>query len=192
MSTSSPENQDYIQGILTNNHQVVRTIYEKYHKAIIQLVETNRGTKEDAKDVFQEALLLIYQKAKQPDFQLTSSFFTYFYAICRNIWSNKTRKKAFGEVTLSDEKASMLIEDDTEQYHKNEQYILYRRKFLELGESCQQVLTLFLKKVSLKEIAVQLGLSSEGYAKKKKYQCKKQLVKLIQMDTSYQELKAGV
>lgn len=190
MPSAQADTNDYIKGILTNDHQVVRTIYEKYHKAIIQLVETNRGTKEDAKDVFQEALLLIYQKAKQPDFKLSSSFFTYFYAICKNVWSNKTRKKSFGEVTLSDEKASMIVEEPSEQLHKNEQYILYRRKFLELGESCQQLMSLFLKKVSLKEIAEQLGLSSEGYAKKKKYKCKQQLVKLIQSDISYRELTA--
>ena len=181
--------QDYIQAILTNDHQVVRLIYEKHHRAIIQLVETNNGTREDARDVFQEALLLIYQKAKAPDFQLTSSFFTYFYAVCRNIWSNKVRKKSFGEVTLSDDKASMLVDESPEQFHKNEQYILYRRKFQELAEDCQRLLTLFFNKTSLKAIAEEMGLSSEGYAKKKKYKCKNELVRLIQSDASYQELK---
>jgi RNA polymerase sigma factor (sigma-70 family) len=136
--------KDYLQGIIQGDNRVIRAIYEEHHRAIVQLVEKNSGTLDDAKDVFQEGLMLIYQKAKQPDFKLTSSFFTYFYAVCRNIWSNKRRKKPFGEVTLSNEMTSMIEDDSPEALERNEQYTLYRNKFLELGEDCQKLLSLFL------------------------------------------------
>lgn len=190
MLNTRTDSKDYIKGILQGDAKLVNEIYEKYHKAILKLVETNRGTPDDARDVFQEGLMLIYQKAQQPNFKLTSSFFTYFYAVCRNIWSNRSRKKSFGEVTLSDEMKSMVVDDSPSAIEQNEQYVLYRRKFLELGADCQQLLNLFLKKVSLKEIAEQLGLSSVGYAKKKKFKCKEKLIRLIQQDASYQELVA--
>ena len=184
------EANEYLQGIIKGDNRIIRAIYEQHHRAIIQLVEKNSGTVDDAKDVFQEGLMLIYQKAKQPDFKLTSSFFTYFYAVCRNIWSNKRRKKSFGEVTLSDEMTSMVKDDSPEVLEHNEQYTLYRNKFLELGEDCQKLLSLFLQKISMNEIVERMGLSSVGYAKKKKFKCKERLVKLIQNDVKFAELKA--
>lgn len=189
MTNTQTDQADYIAGILSGNPVLVKEIYEKYHKAIIQLVETNKGTAEDAKDVFQEGLMLVYQKAKKPDFQLTSSFFTYFYAVCRNIWSNKMKKKSFGEVTLSDEMKSIVRDDTPQQLEQNEQYTLYRQKFLELGKDCQQLMSLFLNKISMKEIVEKMGLSSISYAKKKKFKCKEQLVKRIQSDVRYLELR---
>ena len=182
------QTNNYIKGILNGDPQLINEIYENYHQAILKLVQNYNGTAEDARDVFQEGLMLIYRKAQQPDFQLSSSFFTYFYAICRNIWSNQTRKKSFGEVTLNDEMKSMVKDDSPIMLEQNEQYILYRKKFLELGEDCQQLLSLFLQKISLREIAKKMGLSSEGYAKKKKYKCKEKLITLIQNDPSYKEL----
>ena len=179
---------DYLDGIRRSDPKVLRAIYENYHKAILQLVEKNRGTADDAQDVFQEGLMLIFQKVKQPDFKLTSSFFTYFYAVCRNIWSNQMRKKSFGEVSLSEDMKSMVKDEAPEVLEHNEQYTLYRQKFLELGKECQQLLGLFMQKVSLKEIAEKMGLSSVGYAKKKKFKCKEKLVKLVKNDARYQEL----
>jgi RNA polymerase sigma factor (sigma-70 family) len=188
MSEKKLKTDPYIQAILNGESALIAKIYEEYHRAIIQLVENNGGNTEDAKDVFQEGLMLIYQKASQPGFKLTSSFFTFFYAVCRNIWFNKRRKKSFGEVSLSDEMTSTIEDDSPEILEHNEQYTLYRNKFLELSADCQQLLSLFMKKVSLKEIAEVMGLSSIGYAKKKKYKCKERLVTLIQSDARYAEL----
>ncbi|MCB0641664.1 MAG: sigma-70 family RNA polymerase sigma factor [Phaeodactylibacter sp.] len=188
MPKPSSETVDYLEGIRRGDPQVVEQIYKSYHQAIIQLVTKYKGSVEDAQDVFQEGLVLIFQKARQPDFQLTSSFFTYFYAVCRNIWSNHMRKKSFGEVSLTDDMKSMVQGEDPEFLEQNEQYTLYRQKFLELNEECRELLGLFLKKVSLKEIAGKMGISSIGYAKKKKFKCKEKLVQLVKSDPRYQEL----
>lgn len=189
MSEELTNNDVYLKGILSGNASILREIYETYHKAIIKLVETNQGTRQDAKDVFQEGLMLIYQKAQSADFKLTSSFFTYFYAVCRNIWSNKKKKKSFGEVTLSSEMTSILVDTSVETIAQNEQYALYRTKFILLGKDCQRILSLFFAKVKMVEIVEQMQLSSVAYAKKKKFKCKEQLVKMIQSDAKYQELK---
>ena len=180
---------DFIEGIVKGDHRRIKKIYEQYHKAILQLVETNKGTAEDARDVFQEALMLIYQKAQKPDFQLTSSFFTYFYAICRNIWFNKRKKRSFGEVTLSDEMTSMIENESSDELEQNEQYVLYRKKFLLLGNDCQQVLRMYMEKISMQEIMKKMGYGSLSYTKKRKFKCKEQLIKMIEKDPAFKELK---
>ena len=182
------KNQYYIDGIRKGNREVVRTIYENYHKAIVYLVESQQGTKEDAHDVFQEGLVMMYQKVQQPDFKLTSSFLTYFHVVCRNIWLNKLRKKMKKQVTLDNKMLLMLEEEQTPMLEKSEEYFLYRKMFLQLGKDCQKVLDLFLEKVSMEEIMKQMGYGSISYTKKRKFLCKEKLVQSIRNDPSFREL----
>jgi len=191
MAKIEEQKEDYIKGIRDGNSIVIRKIYENYHQAIVHLVETNNGTKDDGHDVFQEGLVTIFQKVKSPDFQLTSSFLTYFYAICRNIWYNKLRKKSNSEVTLDDKMLLMLEEDSVPVLEQSEQYFLYRKMFLELGQDCQKVLGMFLQKIQMSAIMEKMGYGSISYTKKRKFLCKEKLVQLIQNDPGYQELKEG-
>ncbi len=185
----SDKDENYLDGIRNKDSEVIRKIYEQFHQAIVHLVETKQGTMEDACDVFQEGLMLVYQKARNPKFRLTSSFLTYFYAVCRNIWSNKRRKKSNQQVTIDEDVLSMQEELPTTTIERNEQYFLYRKKFLQLGKDCQKVLNLFLQKISMEKIMAEMGYSSIGYTKKRKFLCKEKLVKLIKNDPSYRELR---
>lgn len=189
MATNVDKNQIYIEGIKRGNPKVIRAIYQKYYKAIAHLVETHGGTEEDSRDVFQEGLMVMFQKVKQDNFQLTSTFLTYFYALCRNIWSNKLRKRPKKEVTFDTELLSIEAEDPNINVEKNERYFLYRQKFLLLGKDCQKVLGLFLKKIRMEEITKQMGYSSINYTKKRKFLCKEKLVQLIRKDRDFEDLK---
>ncbi len=177
-----------LEGIRAGNPQVLEKIYKDYHKAILHLVASNKGTTEDARDVFQEAILVIYQKSKEPDFKLNHTFLTYFYAVCRNIWRNKLKKKSFGEVSLSDEMIPIYKEEDLPDIEKNEKYVLFQSKFVLLGADCQRLLNLFFAKVKMADIMEKMGFSSIGYTKKRKFQCKTKLIELIEKDSRYQEL----
>lgn len=191
MTKKALKDDIYLNGIKDGETATLQEIYHNYYPAIQQYIETHQGNKEDAKDVFQEGILLLYQKSKKADFQLTSSFFTYFFAVCKYIWSNKRRKKSFGEVTLTEEITSIVKDVSSDDLFQNEQYTLYRAKFLELGAECRQILSLFFEKVKMAEIVEKMKYSSVSYAKKRKFLCKERLVKLIQNDARYQELKEG-
>lgn len=56
-----------------------------------ELIRKNSGKRSDAKDVFQDALVIFHQKVKN-DLQLTSSIGTYIYGVCRNLWMDELRK----------------------------------------------------------------------------------------------------
>lgn len=71
---------------------------------------------------------------------------------------------------------------------EEERFRLYRAKFRKLSESCRKVMSLYFQKVPMEEIAKLMGFSSEGYAKKRKYQCKEKLIGLIREDRSFNEL----
>lgn len=182
-------NEYYINGIRNNNSKIINEIYEKYSKAIIQYVTTHNGNVDDAQDVFQEGMIVLFQKIYAPDFELTSSLLTYFYSICKFIWLNKSRKKRLSTVDI--EKTPEIF-DDTNSIQKDlerkERTEFYQKKFQQLGDGCQKVLTFFYEGLKMKQIAEKMGFASSGYAAKRKLKCKRQLMKLITQDNFYQEI----
>lgn len=187
-SSTTHIDQRLIKGIARNDRAVMTEIYERFLGKIIAFVEQNSGSEADARDLFQEALIAIFSKARKGELELSSSFYTYLYAVCRNLWLKKLRKNKGKEVTLdpelvsSDERASELDLDEQDRMR------LYRAKFSLLGEDCRKLLQLFFEGISMSEIAAKLGFASEGYAKKRKFQCKQKLVTAIQSDPLYKEL----
>ena len=177
----------YIEGIASNNSKILEEIYQKYSKAILKLVTNNNGTVDDAKDVIQESLIIIYKKAQDQEFKLTSSFFTYFYAIARHVWWKMLRKNKANEVSI-DENLGLIEESNVETaILKREKHNFYLSKLDALGEQCRQLLQYHTQGKRVKEIVQLMGFSSEGYARKRKFKCKEQLIKLIKKDQKYQE-----
>ena len=78
---------------------------------------------------------------------------------------------------------------EEEELTREAQYQLYRKKFRELGEGCRKLLQLSMAGKRMREIVAQLGMSSEQYARKRKFQCKQQLIRLIRQDPSYDALR---
>jgi len=184
-------NDKIIKGILKNNDSVLHYIYNEYYPEINLYILKNNGIEEDANDVFQEGLIILYRKIKKNQFFLKCSFGTYLYSVCRLLWLKQLREKKTRfmvkeklPIYLKDKKNQDLI--DT--IEKNERYGLYQKYFLKLGKDCQKTLQLFLDNVPLKNIAKQMGYKNEKYAKKKKYKCKETLIKNIKQDKKFKEL----
>lgn len=175
-----------IEGIRNQDKTVLKSLYADYFPTIKRLVIDNNGTEQDAKDVFQEGIIIIYRKIKEGTFELTSSFKSYIYSVCRFIWIKQLSKNKENaeqqNVYLEYEGISDISNDE---YQKNEEYKLYQYHFKRLGKDCQKLLQLYLMKVPLKEIAEELGIDSMQYIKRKKYKCKEQLVRYIKSDPNY-------
>ena len=177
----------YLKGILKGDHKVIGEIYEKFQSGIINFVEGQGGSEDDALDIFQDAILVLYHKAKDSDFELKSSLYTYFYAICKNLWRKVRGRKM--RLSKNEYKGLDLLSDDDieREILKKERYDLYLNKFSQLKEACRQILTLVNRKKSMNEIAEEMGYSSH-YAREKHYRCKESLTKLVKKDPRFQEL----
>ena len=177
-----------IEGIRNQDKKVLQDIYSDYFPTIKRFVVENNGTEQDAKDVFQDAIIIIYRKIKEGTFDLSSSFKTYIYSVCRFIWLKELKKN-----TERAEKDNLYVEYEDipevtiDEYEQNEQYKLYQLHFKRLSEDCQTLLQLFLKKVPLKEIAQKLGIDSMQFIKRKKYKCKEQLIRYIKSDPKFND-----
>lgn len=180
-------NTAYLRGIAENDYSVLQKIYQESLPEVIKYVRRNSGTQEDAKDVFQEGILAIYNKVKTNDLELTTSFHNFLFMVCKRLWLKKIKKNSKIEVT-SDDLSAFSIEDDYEEQNiKTQKWRLFNQKFQELAEECRKVLQMLFNGKSGKEIADAMNYSEE-YAKRKKYKCKKGLAELIKKDTAYKTL----
>jgi len=134
--------------------------------AVKQYIKANNGTPDDAQDIFQDALVILYKKVHDGNFKLTVPLKTYLLAVVKNCWLQelRRRKKMPAGETTSDIAAA---ENDEEPG-----FAVATAAFNLLGEKCKQLLMLFyFKKKSFKEIATALAFSDEKIAKNQKYRC---------------------
>lgn len=182
-----------------NDQRIISIIKEgKHDKALDQLykiypqikgfIYKNGGNEEEAKEVFQEALLIFIENVSKSGFELTSALNTYLYSICKYLWYDRKRKLKklavvpFQEVELVDEQQDML-----EKHQEKEAQFDFLSLILdELGERCKELLTLFyLEKMTMKDIAKTMSFNTDKVAKNQKYKCLergKKLVKEKQQD----------
>lgn len=178
-----------IDGIRKQDKDILKAIYYNYFPTIKRFVMDNSGDEQDAKDVFQEGLIIIYRKTKEENFNITSKFKTYIYAICRFIWIKELSVTKENSEKMSNYLDYENIPDiNLDEYKKQRQYELYQKHFKRLGKNCQKILKLFFKNVPLKEIARKEGTSQE-FIRKKKFKCKEQLINYIKNDPDYRKWK---
>ena len=54
----------------------------------------NSGTSDDAKDIFQEAMIVLYEKVRSGSFELNCQIKTYVYSVCRRLWLKRLHQLA--------------------------------------------------------------------------------------------------
>lgn len=175
-----------LQGLRDRDTNVLDHIYENYFQQIKVFITKNSGNEEDAKDIYQDALLVIYQKVIKNTLALSCSFKTYLYSVCRLLWLKHLKESKKQKSFTEDTEAWIELDSSiVEIIDVNERYVLYQDHFNKLSYSCQKVLELFLAGIPLKEIANILGFKSELYAKKRKHLCKEKLISSIKSDPDF-------
>ncbi|HBL74561.1 MAG: hypothetical protein A2W90_20960 [Bacteroidetes bacterium GWF2_42_66] len=184
-------NEELLNGILRNDSVILQFIYKNFYYKINFFIKKNNGDDDDANDVFQEAIIIMYRKIKDNSLILDCSFDTYLYSICRFLWMKQLEKRKNEKERIYD---NQEYRDDIydEQLNRtvdmNERYKLYQKHFKNLGKDCQKILQMFFDKVPLKQIAQMMGFKGEKYAKKRKYKCKEYLIKSIKQDLEYKKI----
>jgi RNA polymerase sigma factor (sigma-70 family) len=182
------KNKDYLSGIAENDYKVLELIYKHSLPEVSKHIKKNSGTFEDAKDVFQEGILVVFKQVREEKLTLTTSFHNYLFSVCKKIWLKKLKKKSRKEVAIQGIEEYSYEETFEEDFIKTKKWGLFNKQFQLLPEECQKVLKMMFNGRSSKEIAQEMGYTEE-YAKRKKYKCKSSLSTLIKDSSEYKNLK---
>lgn len=183
-------NRYILDGIKTGDPAVLRKIFSDHKYSICQLLMKGGASSVESDDIFMSAIEVIFNKLQNAHIELLdASFKTYLTKICLFQWSKiKRRKKFTSDVTIDDLGVLTDMEDLSEDWNAIERKNLMSRKMKLISSECRHLLEWFYsEQKSITEIATLLKIA-EGNVRKRKFDCKEKLIRLVQNDPLYKEL----
>jgi RNA polymerase sigma factor (sigma-70 family) len=170
-----------LQGLAQDDKKAIETIYKENYTTIQSLIINNNGTADDAKDVFQEAMIVLYQKAKSGTFELQSQIKTYLYAVSRRIWLKRLLQQNKFLTSNDNHEELVIVDEDVEEHERRDvEFSMMEKAMNSLGEPCRSLLEAFyLQKRQMQDIASSFGYTNADNAKNQKYKCLMRLKKLF-------------
>lgn len=186
MNKDKPRETDneLIEGLKTGNSGDLKSIYSSCYPVIKSLVLRNNGSEYEAKDVFQDALVLLFEKLQQPGFTLTCSVKTFIYAVSKRLWLKKWNEKKIRVYDTQFEAEPESMDGIFETMIQEESLMARMNKAVEeLGEPCATLLKdFYIRDLSMADIAGKMGYTNAENAKNQKYKCLQRLKRLFFMD----------
>lgn len=173
-----------LEGLARNDKQAVETIYSRHYGTIQSLIINNNGSSDDARDIFQEAMIVLYEKSKSGNFELNCQIKTYLYSVCRRLWLKKLSQANRYIPEINGLEELVPVEEEIEHHdQRNNEFELMEKALANLGEPCRSLLEAFyLEKKNMSEIASDFGYTNPENAKNQKYKCLMRLRKLFFTD----------
>jgi len=177
---SGSQEKEYIQRIKTNDRSVLGELFIEYQRMISGYILKNGGNKNDAEDVLQETIIVLWQKVSSDSLQLTVKLGTYLMAIAKNKWMAELRKR---KRIVSQEIPDHISDGNPtslDSLLSQEKIESVRQALNMLQPICKKLLLLYyFEEKSMKEISKILNLANTDVAKSKKYQCKKNFEEIL-------------
>ena len=173
--------QALLKGLANNDAKAVEALYQRHFSTIQHFVINNNGSFDDAKDIFQEAMITLYEKVQNDAFTLTCQIKTYLFSICKHLWLKRLQQMGKYNSPLSAVEESISVEADMEEFEqKDAAYAIMDRALNSLGEPCKSLLEgYYLNKKGMQELAAEFGYTNSDNAKNQKYKCLMRLKKLF-------------
>lgn len=153
-------------------------LYKTYYPVIAKFITANHGSEEDAKDIFQETLLVFSKNMEKKDFQLTSSLKTYLYAISKNLWLKSLRNRKPTDSLESKENEYAALSDTSAQEQENEMEITdyIDRLMAKMPVHCQKIVQyVYYQNLPVDKVVQALGYNNNHTASNVKYKCIQQM-----------------
>ena len=180
MNTLEQENS-LIKGLASNNKQAIESIYKDNFTVIQGFILKNNGTVDEARDIFQEAMIVLYEKALTGQFDLTCQLRTYIFSVCRRLWLKRLQQMNRFSNNTDHIAETIAVEEEIEAHEKyNSDINLMGNAMSKLGEPCKSLLdAYYTQKKNMQDIATEFGYTNADNAKTQKYKCLMRLKKIF-------------
>lgn len=170
-----------LEGLAANDKKAVEAIYQDNYNMVQSLIINNNGSSDDAKDIFQEAMIVLYEKVRSGSFELNCQIKTYVYSVCRRLWLKRLQQLNRYSAPLGDTESIVPVEDEIEGHEqRNAEFEMMEKAINSLGEPCKSLLeAYYIQKQNMQVIAANFGYTNSDNAKNQKYKCLMRLKKIF-------------
>lgn len=175
------QDNDLLEALAANDANAIETIYRDNYSAIKAFIIKNNGYADDARDIFQEAMIIIFEKAKSGSFVLSCRLQTYLYSVCRRLWLKKLQNQHRFNPSFELNHEIVPVDEELELHEQKEaEFQLLENAMQKIGEPCKSLLEAFyIEKKSMPEIADLFRYTNADNAKTQKYKCLVRLKKIF-------------
>jgi RNA polymerase sigma factor (sigma-70 family) len=164
------------------DREVVPLLYKKVFPLVQKYITRRSGRREDADDVFQDAMMIFYKQVIKNTFDSKYTVYGYLYKISINCWINKVKKES--RMELMDETMEAQAEDIvsvSERMISEKDENLLKNVFSDIGEKCIELLTYTIYyNLLMEDIMIRMGFTSVSAVKMQQQRCKQKLIKEIE------------
>ena len=170
-----------LEGLATSDKRAVETIYQENYNMVQSLIINNNGSSDDAKDIFQEAMIVLYEKVRSGTFELNCQIKTFVYSVSRRLWLKRLQQQNRYAAPGDSMENVVAVEEDLEEHEqRNAEYEMMEKAISNLGEPCKSLLeAYYLQKQNMQVIAANFGYTNADNAKNQKYKCLMRLKKIF-------------
>ena len=170
-----------LEGLATSDKRAVETIYRENYNMVQSLIINNNGSSDDAKDIFQEAMIVLYEKVRSGSFELNCQIKTFVYSVSRRLWLKRLQQQNRYAAPGDSMENLVAVEEDLEEHEqRNAEYEMMEKAISNLGEPCKSLLeAYYLQKQNMQVIAANFGYTNADNAKNQKYKCLMRLKKIF-------------
>lgn len=170
---------DLIRRLQQGDESVVKELYQQFYHHCKWVVLNNGGTDEDAREVFQQVVLSLWEKVERGNFTVKTTLKGYLYNACKYVWWNIKKKQLVNE-PLDNVHHLPETDDYEEESSTDRQYKMLYGCINELGGECERLLEqTYFENLSDKAIADLLNLKI-NYIRVKRKRCMDRVKKCVQ------------
>lgn len=175
------QDRSLLEGLARQDSRIIDLIYKNNFKMIQSMVLKNNGTIDDAADIFQEGMIILYQKSVDKEFTLSCQLQTYLYSVCNRLWLKKLKKSSQIQWDTDETFEIVSVDSDIEDYQDKQTHFTIMEKAMEkIGEPCKSLLeAYYIHKKHMTEIASTFKYTNADNAKTQKYKCMMRLKKIF-------------
>lgn len=177
---------EVIEAFKSNDNHVLAAVYKAHFPNVRHFIVQNSGEEDDAKDIYQEAVLALWNNIKlgKLDNDSNTNIGGYIFQVARHKWLDKLKSKQHKSTMrlVRDEQPDQVdtgLDDSAQREAQIERLLNLMAK---LGDTCKSILRKFYyEKMSLEEIGGDLNYDA-ATLRTKKYRCMMQLRKMHEND----------
>jgi RNA polymerase sigma factor (sigma-70 family) len=178
-----PQNDEkaLLEGLAASEKKAVEKIYQENFNMVQTLIINNNGSADDAKDIFQEAMIVLYEKVRSGTFELNCQIKTFVYSVSRRLWLKRLQQQNRYSAPGDNMENVVAVEEDLDEHEeRNTEFEMMEKAINNLGEPCKSLLeAYYLQKQNMQVIAANFGYTNADNAKNQKYKCLMRLKKIF-------------